>query len=144
MPKVQGKESHGNGTESEPTSIFEPGWLSEDKFDDIGSTYTDNSDEELDGSEVVTQTSPEFSDSSKKDKASLLRSDRPDRHRSSNVPPVAVLTHEAGDFQIPENLTSAEWPGALEDLLFRFVKFLSTEEFEDGKPSSTLLIYFSG
>ncbi|KAH8690377.1 hypothetical protein GQ44DRAFT_599121, partial [Phaeosphaeriaceae sp. PMI808] len=30
------------------------------------------------------------------------------------------------------------------DLLFRFVKFLSTEEYEDGKPSSTLLIYVSG
>jgi hypothetical protein len=145
MPEVQGKEPHGNGTESEPTSPFEPGWLSEDEFDDIRSTYTDdNSDEESDGSEVATQTSLEFGNLSKKDGASLLRSDRLDRRRSTNVPPVPALTHEAGDVQSLENVTSAEWPSALGDPLFRFVKFLSTEEYEDGKPSSTLLIYFSG
>jgi hypothetical protein len=145
MPEVQGKEPHGNGTESEPTSPFESGWLSEDEFDDIGSTYTDdNSEEESDGSEVATQTSPESRDLSEKVGASLVRSDRPNRRRSTNVPPVSVLTHEAGDVQSLKDVTSAEWPIALEDPLFRFVKFLSTEEYEDGKPSSTLLIYFSG
>jgi hypothetical protein len=41
-------------------------------------------------------------------------------------------------------MASAEWPTPLEDPLFRFVEFLSTEEYEDGKPSSTLLIYVSG
>jgi hypothetical protein len=30
MPEIQGKEPHGNGPESEPTSPFEPGWLSEE------------------------------------------------------------------------------------------------------------------
>jgi hypothetical protein len=145
MPEVQGKEPHGNGTKSEPTSPFKPGWLSEDEFDDIRSTYTDdNSNKESDGSEVATQTSPEFGDLSKKDGASLLRSNRLDRRRSTNVPPVPALTREAGDVQSLKDVTSAEWPIALEDLLFRFVKFLSTEEYEDGKPSSTLLIYFSG
>ncbi|PVH98907.1 hypothetical protein DM02DRAFT_530185 [Periconia macrospinosa] len=41
-------------------------------------------------------------------------------------------------------MTNAEWTSALEDLIFCLVKFLSTEEYEDGKPSSTLLIYVSG
>lgn len=109
MPEVQGKEPHGNGTNSEPTSPFESGWLSGDEFDDIRSTYTDNnSDKESDSSEVATQTSPEFSNSSKKDRASLLRSDHLDRRRSTNVPPVLALTHEAGDVQSLENITSAE------------------------------------
>jgi hypothetical protein len=145
MPEVQGKEPHRNGTKSEPASPFKSGWLSEDEFDNIRSTYTDNnSDEESDGSEVATQMSPEFSDLSKKDGASLHRSDRLDRRRSTNVPPVPALTYEAGDVQSLQDVTSAEWPSALGDLLFCFVKFLSTEEYEDGKPSSTLLIYFSG
>jgi hypothetical protein len=85
-----------------------------------------------------------FSDLSKKDGASLHRSDRLDRRRSTNVPPVPALTHEAGNVQSLQDVTSAEWPSALGDLLFRFVKFLSTEEYKDGKPLSTLLIYFSG
>jgi hypothetical protein len=41
-------------------------------------------------------------------------------------------------------MISAEWPTLLEDLLFRFVEFLSTEEYENGKLLSTLLIYVSG
>jgi hypothetical protein len=135
MPEVQEKEPHGNGTELEPTSPFESGWLSEDEFDDIRSTYTDdNSDEESNGSEVTTQMSLEFGDSSKKDGASLHRSDRLDRRRSTNVPPVPALTHEADNVQSLENVTSAKWPSALGDPLFRFVKFLSTEEYHP--PSS--------
>jgi hypothetical protein len=55
MPKVQGKEPHGNRTKSEPTSPFKPGWLSKDEFNNIRSTYTDdNSNKESDGSEVAT------------------------------------------------------------------------------------------
>jgi hypothetical protein len=41
-------------------------------------------------------------------------------------------------------MVSAEWPTPVEDPLFRFVEFLSTEEYENGKPSSNLLIYVSG
>jgi hypothetical protein len=109
MPEVQGKGPHGNRTKSEPTSPFKLGWLSKDEFDDIRSTYTDNnSNKESDSSEVTTQMSLEFGDSSKKDRASLHRSDRLDRRRSTNVPPVPALTREAGNVQSQENATSAE------------------------------------
>jgi hypothetical protein len=41
MPEVQNKEPHGNGTELESTSPFNSGYMSEDEFDDIRSTYID-------------------------------------------------------------------------------------------------------
>jgi hypothetical protein len=98
MPEVQEKELHRNRTKSMPTSPFNSGWLSEDEFDNIGSTCTDgNSDEESEGSEVAAQKLPEFRDVCEKVGASLVQSDCPNRHWSSNVPLVKILTKNALD-----------------------------------------------
>jgi hypothetical protein len=43
-----------------------------------------------------------------------------------------------------EGLKSLGFEGALEDLMLRFGYFLVTEEYEDGRSASTLLVYFSG
>jgi hypothetical protein len=43
-----------------------------------------------------------------------------------------------------EELKSLGLEGTLEDLMLRFGYFLVTEEYEDGRSSSTLLVYFSG
>jgi hypothetical protein len=51
---------------------------------------------------------------------------------------------EIGAVTTREETTQSESDRALEDLILRFGYFLITQEYEDGKSSSTLLIYFSG
>jgi hypothetical protein len=98
MPEMQEKELYGNRTELKPTSLFNSRWLSEDKFDGIGLTYTDDSsDVEPQVLEVATQKPLEFRDVSEKVGASLVQSDCPNRNRSSNVPLVEILTKQALD-----------------------------------------------
>jgi hypothetical protein len=57
----------------------------------------DNSDEESEGSEVATQKLPEFCDVSEKVGMSLVQSGFPNRHRSSNVPLIKILSKQALD-----------------------------------------------
>jgi hypothetical protein len=98
MPEVQEKELHRNRDELESAPPFNSGWLFEDDFNDIGSTYTGkNSDEDPEGLEVAIQKPPEFRDVSEKVGASLVQSDCPNRKRSSNVPLVRILTKQALD-----------------------------------------------
>jgi hypothetical protein len=98
MPEVQEKELHGNRTKSKPTSPFDSRWLSEDEFDNIRSTCTDrNSDKNSESLEVAAQKPPEFRDVSERVGASLVQSDCPNRHWSSNVTLVEILTKKAFD-----------------------------------------------
>ena len=43
-----------------------------------------------------------------------------------------------------DRATQSSSDSALEDLILRFGYFLTTEEYKDNKPCSTLLVYFSG
>jgi hypothetical protein len=133
MPRIEEAEPNRREPSPEPASLFDAAWLSEDCFDEIGSTYTDSSDEELEELEGAPQTSRESRSRSQQDRTRLS----PYRCRPSNVS--LNPSHERGNGQSPDTMVSAEWPTSVEDPLFRFVEFLSTEEYENGKPSSTLL-----
>jgi hypothetical protein len=139
MRRVQEAESHRREPSPEAVSPMDDvAWLSEDCFEDMGSTYTDSSDEELGELEEVPRMSLGIRDRSQQDRTRLSSNRYRPSNRSLNQ------AHKREDVQVPDATLSAEWPIPLEDPLLRFVEFLSTEEYENGKPSSTLLIYISG
>jgi hypothetical protein len=56
MPRIEEVELNRRELSVGPASLFNAAWLSEDCFEDMGSTYIDSSDEELEGLEGVPQT----------------------------------------------------------------------------------------
>ncbi|KAJ6267416.1 hypothetical protein PSV08DRAFT_229224 [Bipolaris maydis] len=146
MPEVQGKESQLYPPESEPATPGDLGWLSDDDFDEIASTITDDSVEELDGDDIerAVQAPLECVDSNQKGEGRLLRSRRTKQPAVEDTASIPVDSDNEGNPRAQEDTTKEEWTIVLEHVIFCFVKFLSTEEYEDGKPSSTLLIYASG
>jgi hypothetical protein len=96
MPRIEEAELNRREPSPEPASPFNAAWLSEDCFEDTGSTYTDSSDEELEGSEGVPQTSPEIRNRSQQDRSRLSS----DQCRPSNVS--LNPSHERGDVQSPD------------------------------------------
>ncbi|KAF1939465.1 hypothetical protein EJ02DRAFT_497113 [Clathrospora elynae] len=133
MPRVQEAEPHRREPSPEPVSPFDAAWLSEDCFDDIGSTYIDSSDEELEELQEVPYTLLESRNRKQQDRTRLSLN----RCWLSKVS--LNLSHERGDVQSPDAMTRAEWPVALEDPLFRFVDFFPRKNMRMGSHHPTHL-----
>jgi hypothetical protein len=97
MPRVQEAEPHRREPSSEAVSpVDDVAWLSEDCFEDMGSTYTDSSAEELEELEEVPRTSLGTRDRSQQDKTRL--SSKPCRPSNRSL----IKAHKRENVQVPD------------------------------------------
>jgi hypothetical protein len=139
MPRAQQREQNQTHVKVNLMDEWELG--SDYESDDSASVTTIDVDE-LDSHETLSENTsapivPKEKDEPERPVVEWLR-----RHASKKATSSAMVTDEDGTG--PSRECSTNWITAIEDVLLGFLHFLSTEEYENGKPSSTLLIYFSG
>lgn len=102
----------------------ENGHSEDEVSDDAEDSEDEDEDEEIDNINVLPRTT-------KKSAIRAIAQPREERRLPWNGP----QPHD------PSSLDTAD--GIFADLIIQLLHFLATEEYEDGRPSSTLVIYFA-